>query len=74
MSTLEYDVGIGLDSVPILMAKDEFGMDMDGSIIKSYNFTENEYVADLEFSDDNTKLIATIYSIDGNDRSDTIEL
>lgn len=46
----------------------------DGSVIKSYDFTDNEFISDLMFSDDNTKLIVTICTDDGGERSDTIEL
>lgn len=46
----------------------------DGSIIKSYDFAEDEYISNLAFSDDKTKLIVTISTYDGGERSDTIEL
>lgn len=46
----------------------------DGSLIKSYDFADNEFITDLMFSDDNTKLIVTICTDDGGKRNDTIEL
>ncbi|MBP3468023.1 MAG: hypothetical protein J6K26_00700 [Lachnospiraceae bacterium] len=46
----------------------------DGSVIKSYDLTENEFIDNMMFSDDNTKLIVTICTDDDGERIDTIEL
>ena len=46
----------------------------DGSIIKSYDLAENEFIYDLAFSDDNTKLIVTITCDDGTERTDIVHL
>ena len=46
----------------------------DGSIIKSYDLAENEFIHDLAFSDHDTKLNVTIMRDDGTERIDTIEL
>ena len=46
----------------------------DGSIIKSYDLTENELIYDLAFSDNNTKLIVTITRDDGTERTEIIDL
>ena len=49
----------------------------DGSIVKSYDLAENEFIYDLTLSDNGTngtKLNVTIVCIDGTDRTDTINL
>lgn len=46
----------------------------DGSIIKSYDLAENEFIYDLAFSDNNTKLNVTIVCDDGTERMDIIDL
>ena len=46
----------------------------DGSILKSYDLAENEFIYDLAFSDNHTKLIVTIICDDGTERTDTIDL
>lgn len=46
----------------------------DGSIIKSYDLTENELIYDLAFSDNNTKLIVIITRDDGTERIEIMDL
>lgn len=46
----------------------------DGSVLKTYDLTENEYISDLAFSDDHTKLNVTIMGEDGTEKADIIEL
>ncbi len=46
----------------------------DGSIIKSYDLAESEFIHDLALSDDGTRLTVTIMCADGTERIDTIDL
>lgn len=46
----------------------------DGEIIKSYDLAENEFIYDLAYSDDGTKLNVTIQCDDGTEQIDTIDL
>lgn len=46
----------------------------DGRLIKSYEFQENEYIYQMEFSDDHTKLNVEIMYIDGTTQIDIIGL
>ena len=46
----------------------------DGSVLKTYDLRENEYISDLAFSDDHTKLNVTIMGEDGTEKADIIEL
>ena len=46
----------------------------DGRLIKSYEFEENEYIYQMEFSDDHTKLNVEIMYIDGATQIDIIDL
>ena len=46
----------------------------DGTVIKSYGLPENEWIYDLAFSDDYTKLTVTIASDGGTTWEDVIEL
>lgn len=46
----------------------------DGRLIKSYEFQENEYIYQMEFSDDHTKLNVEIMYIDGTTQIDIIDL
>ena len=46
----------------------------NGSIIKSYDLAEHEYIFDLEFVEDNTKLRVTILRNDGSEQIDVVNL
>ena len=46
----------------------------DGRLIKSYEFEEKEYIYQMEFSDDHTKLNVEIMYIDGATQIDIIDL
>lgn len=46
----------------------------DGNIIKSYDLSENEFIYELAYSDNNTKLNVTIVCDDGTKRIDVIDL
>lgn len=46
----------------------------DGSVLKTYDLTEDEYISGLTFSDDHTKLNVTIRGEDGTEKADIIEL
>ena len=46
----------------------------DGSVLKTYELTENEYIVDLAFSDDHTKLNVTIRGADDTEKTDIIDL
>ena len=46
----------------------------DGSVLKTYDFTEDEYISGLVFSDDHTKLNVTIRGEDDSEKIDIIEL
>ena len=46
----------------------------DGSVLKTYDLTENEYISGLAFSDDHTKLNVTIRGEDDIEKTDIIEL
>lgn len=46
----------------------------DGSIIKSYNLAENEFIYALAYSDNYTKLNVTILCDDGTEQIDIIDL
>ena len=46
----------------------------NGNILKSYPLSENEFISDLTFSDDNMKLSVTITSDDGTEQVDMIDL
>lgn len=46
----------------------------DGSVIKSYDLAENEFIYDLAFSEDNSKLNVTIACDDGSEQVDSIDL
>ncbi len=45
----------------------------DGTILKSYELTDGAYILDLAFSEDNTRLIVTIWG-ESEDDTDTISL
>ena len=46
----------------------------DGSVLKTYDLAENEYISDLAFSDDHMKLNVTIRGDDDTEKTDIIEL
>lgn len=46
----------------------------DGSIIKTYDLTEDSFIYDLEYSNDYTKINVRIVHGDGTDETDTISL
>lgn len=46
----------------------------DGSVLKTYDLTENEYISELTFSGDHTKLNVTIRGEDDTEKTDIIEL
>ncbi len=46
----------------------------DGTVIKSYDLAEDEFISDLTFSDDNSKLTVTIESDSSPEQIDMIDL
>lgn len=46
----------------------------DGSSLKNYELTEGEFIYDLAYADDNTKLEVTILQSDGTEQIDRIDL
>ena len=46
----------------------------DGSIIKKYDLAENEFIYDLEYAENNTKLKVTIVCDDDTQQIDTLDL